>query len=80
MKQAAPEHSGSPGCQEKAILLDEYVKTTEALLDSITVMSARIGKSDKAEYNRLREATEGYRTQSELARVALDSHVAAHKC
>jgi hypothetical protein len=80
MKQAAPEHSGSTGCQKKVILLDEYVKTTEALLDSITVLSARIGKSDKAEYDRLREATEGSRMRSELARVALDSYVTSHKC
>jgi hypothetical protein len=80
MERTVTEYSGSGGCKEKAGLLDYYVKTTETLLDSITVMSARVGKSDKAEYKRLREAAEDYRTKSELARVALDSHVAAHKC
>jgi len=80
MKQGHSKHSDIRKCEEKSTLLNKYIEATEVYLDSLSVLSARIGVIDRAEYDRLRQATENYRMKSEQARLSLDSHAGSHGC
>jgi hypothetical protein len=48
--------------------------------DAITALQERMSTSRKEEYDRLRHATEEARVKSEQARVALEQHLAVHRC
>ncbi len=67
-------------CGVKVKMLSEYLIAAEAHLDSLSVLSARIDAVDKAEYLRLEELAEKYRTESERARMALVLHTVSHEC
>jgi hypothetical protein len=70
MGQRASSANVEPGilrCDAKVKLLDDYVNATEAYLDLLTVLSARIRKVDKAEYWRLHAIADNCRTKSENA-------------
>jgi hypothetical protein len=67
-------------CEEKTRLAEVYRDATEKFSHSVNELREKVGKSSKAEYERLRRASEEWRVHSEQARLALEQHVAAHKC
>ena len=79
LRMTAREPRAHRVCQEKAQLLEAYVKATEEYLDSLTVLSVSLVR-DKVEYNRIRDLSESYRMKSEQARLAFESHTATHGC
>jgi hypothetical protein len=67
-------------CEEKRRLTAEYQEATEKFSRSVTELQDKMGKSSKEEYLRLQRASEEWRVHSEQARLALEQHLAAHKC
>jgi hypothetical protein len=67
-------------CDEKRRLTVEYQDATEKFSQSVTELQEKMGKSSKEVYQRLQRASEEWRVHSEQARLALEQHVAAHKC
>jgi len=67
-------------CDEKERLANEYEATTAKFLEAVRQLQRDMGTSTKAEYERLRLASDEARVGSERARLALEQHVAAHQC
>jgi hypothetical protein len=67
-------------CKEKTRLTMEYQSSTEKFSKSVSDLNNRMGKSSKAEYERLKRASEKARVHSEDVRLALEQHIAAHGC
>jgi hypothetical protein len=67
-------------CPKKVELLKSYHSATEAYMDSVTVLWAKIGTLNRADYDRIRLATERLRTKSEAARLGLELHMDTHNC
>ena len=67
-------------CQEKARLGAEYESATGKFSAAVTELNQKIGISPKEEYERLDRAANESRVKSEQARLALEEHIAAHRC
>lgn len=67
-------------CEEKTQLTSKYQEATEKFSSSVNELNQRMSRSSKEEYERLRRMSEEWRVRSEQARIALEQHVAAHKC
>src|SRR5580698_2002147 len=67
-------------CEVKVELVAEFLNTTEAYLDSLSVLSARMGVVEKPEYERLYGIAQENRAKSERARTSLEAHVVSHGC
>ncbi len=67
-------------CEEKARLVSEYEAATTRFAGSVTELQRKMGTSPKSEYDRLQRAADEARVKSEQARLALEQHVAAHRC
>jgi len=67
-------------CPEKDRLLKEYQVTTENFSGAVNDLQAHRATVSQEEYERLRRAAEEARLKSEQARLALESHTAAHRC
>jgi hypothetical protein len=67
-------------CEEKACLVREYDDATLAFSDAVQELRRKIGTSPKAEYERLERISSNARVKSEQARLALEQHIAAHRC
>lgn len=67
-------------CEDKRRLADQYDKATSKFSDTVRQLHQNIGTSTKPEYERLQRAADEARVQSEHARLALEQHVAAHRC
>jgi hypothetical protein len=67
-------------CEEKAQLASEYDEATSKFSEAVTELRRRMGTSLKDEYDRLERASDEARMRSELARLALEQHIAAHRC
>ena len=67
-------------CEEKARLVSEYEAATTKFAGTVTELQRKMGTSPKAEYERLARASDDARVKSEQARLALEQHVAAHRC
>jgi hypothetical protein len=67
-------------CEEKVRLTGEYNAATETFSHAVAVLLEKIGTSPKEEYERLQRASEEWRVHSEQARLALEQHIAAHRC
>jgi hypothetical protein len=67
-------------CDVKARLLNDYRVTTEEFSNAVTRLQEMRGTSSLIEYQRLQGLTEEARLKSERARLALEEHVAAHRC
>jgi hypothetical protein len=67
-------------CQEKTTLLNKYLAATESFIDSLTLLSAKINVLQKPDYDRFRQAMEGFRAKAEEARTEFEKHVASHGC
>ena len=67
-------------CEEKTRLLAEYGAATKKFSAAVAELQRKMGTSPKAEYERLTRASDDARVKSEQARLALESHIAAHGC
>ena len=67
-------------CEEKARLAKEYEAATSKFSEEVRELQRRIGTSPKEEYDRLERASNEARVRSEQARLALEQHIAAHRC
>jgi len=67
-------------CEEKTRLTEVYGDATGKFSHSVNELQEKVGKSSIEEYERFRRASEEWRVHSEQARLALEQHVAAHKC
>jgi ATP-dependent helicase YprA (DUF1998 family) len=68
------------GCEEKLRLATEYETATSAFLTAVKQLRQKMGTSPKEEYERLDRAANEARVKSEHARLALEQHIAAHRC
>ena len=67
-------------CQEKDRLAKEYDAATSKFSEVVTDLRRKIGTSPKEEYERLERASNEARLKSEQTRLALEQHIAAHRC
>jgi len=67
-------------CEEKTRLAAEYEAATGTFAAAVTELRRRIGISAEEEYRRMDRAANEARVKSEQARLALEQHVAAHRC
>lgn len=67
-------------CAEKDRLLEQYEETTTKFAGAVRQLQKQIGTSSKAEYDRLQRASDEMRVSSERARLALEQHIALHRC
>jgi hypothetical protein len=67
-------------CKEKARLATEYERATAKFLEAVTELRQKIGVSAKQEYESLDRIANKGRVRSEQARLALEQHIAAHRC
>jgi hypothetical protein len=71
---------GSMNCDMKARLTIEYEATTTVFSEAVTELKRNIGISTKEEYDRLSRIANDARVKSERARLALEQHIAEHRC
>jgi hypothetical protein len=67
-------------CEDKTRLAMEYDAATSKFSEAVRELHRRIGTSPKDEYDRLERASNEARVRSEQARLALEQHIAAHRC
>jgi len=67
-------------CEEKARLAAEYESATGKFSAAVKELNQRIGICPREEYARLDRAANEARVKSEQARLALEQHIAAHRC
>ena len=67
-------------CEEKARLAAEYEAATGKFAVAVAELRHKIGTSPKEEYERMDRAANEARVKSEQARLALEEHIAAHRC
>jgi hypothetical protein len=67
-------------CDKKIRLTREYNAATETFSRSVAELLEKMGVSPKEEYERLQRVSEEWRVHSEQARLALEQHIAAHRC
>ena len=67
-------------CEEKARLTAEYEAATTKFSEAVIELRQKSGTSSKEVYDRLNRAANEDRLKSELARLALEQHIAAHRC
>lgn len=75
-----PTHQIKGVCAEKDRLLEQYQDATTKFADAVRELQKNIGTSSRAEYDRLQRASDEMRVGSERARLALEQHVAVHRC
>jgi hypothetical protein len=76
-----PASSKTPaGCEERSRLLQAYNDATREFSERVSALNARIGVTQKHEYELLERAAEDARLKSEQARIAYERHVADHGC
>ena len=68
------------GCEEKGRLLQAYNDATREFSERVAAMNAKIGITQKKDYELLERAVEDARLKSEQARIAYERHVADHGC
>jgi hypothetical protein len=67
-------------CEEKARLVRDYDNATLAFSNAVQELHRKIGTSPKDEYQRLERISSEARVKSEQTRLALEQHIAAHRC
>jgi hypothetical protein len=67
-------------CEEKNHLVMEYKDATTKFSHAVTELRRKMGVSTKEAYERLDRATNEARAKSEQARLALEHHIAGHRC
>jgi hypothetical protein len=71
---------GAMVCEEKTRLAMEYEAATSAFSEAVKELHRKIGTSPKEEYKRLERISTDARVKSEQARLALERHIANHRC
>jgi hypothetical protein len=71
---------GNMACAEKMRLAGEFEAATNKFASAVTELNRNMGTSPKAEYDRLQRAVDETRVKSEQARLAMEQHVAVHRC
>jgi hypothetical protein len=67
-------------CDEKARLLRQYDNATLAFSNAVQELRRNNGTSPKGEYERLEQISHEARVKSEQTRLALEQHIAVHRC
>jgi hypothetical protein len=67
-------------CEEKARLARAYDNATLAFSNAVQVLRLTIATSTKDEYERLERISTEARMKSEQTRLALEQHIATHRC
>jgi hypothetical protein len=67
-------------CVEKSRLLRQYDVATLAFSKAVQELRRKIGTSPKEEYERLERISSEARVKSEQTRLALEQHIATHRC
>jgi hypothetical protein len=67
-------------CDAKVQLTDQYDAATALFSEAVTELRLRIGTSTKEDYDRLGRSANDARVRSEQARLALEQHIAEHRC
>jgi hypothetical protein len=70
----------SQRCDVKARFASEYEAATAVFSQAVTELRRKVGTSSKEEYDRLGRLANDARVKSEQARLALESHIAEHRC
>ncbi len=64
----------------KARLTIEYEAATAVFCEAVTEVKRNIGTSTKEKYDRIGRIANDARVKSEQARLALEQHIAEHRC
>jgi hypothetical protein len=67
-------------CEEKARLARNYDDATLAFSNALQELRRKIGTAPRDEYQRLERISHEARVKSEQARLALEKHIATHRC
>ena len=67
-------------CNEKVRLATIYEDATGRFSEAVKELRQKIGTTAKYEYERLDRAANEARVKSEQARLALEHHIATHRC
>jgi hypothetical protein len=67
-------------CEEKGRLATEYDAATSKFSEAVRELHQKMGTSPKEEYDRLERISTQARMNSEQARLALEQHIATHRC
>jgi hypothetical protein len=67
-------------CEVKVRLATEYEAATAAFSRAVAELRRNIGTSTKEEYEALGRLSTDARVKSEQARLALEQHLAEHRC
>jgi hypothetical protein len=67
-------------CEEKTKLVAEYEAAAKKYSDAVTELQRKMGTSAKQDYERLSLTADQARVKSEHARLAVEQHIAGHKC
>jgi hypothetical protein len=67
-------------CEEKVRLAAAYKAVTSRFAAAVPDLYRKMGTSPKVEYQRLNRVADEARVKSEQARLALEQHIAAHRC
>jgi hypothetical protein len=69
-----------PACSEKAQLLKDYQERTAAFSQAVDDLQKLRGTTPLSEYHRVQRLSDEARIKAEQARLALEEHVAKHRC
>jgi hypothetical protein len=75
-----PTDSFPTTCDEKGRLLKQYDDATVTFSEAVKELRRKIGTSLKAEYERLERISTEARAKSVQTRLALEQHIAGHRC
>jgi hypothetical protein len=67
-------------CEEKGRLLRQYDDAKLAFSDAVQEQRRKIGMAPRDEYQRLERISHEAKVKSEQTRLALEQHIAAHRC
>ena len=67
-------------CDEKTRLAMEYEDATTGFSHAVTELRRKIGISTRENYEQLGRRANDARVKSEQARLALEQHIAEHRC
>jgi hypothetical protein len=71
---------GRMSCGVKIRLTSEYEAATSMFSEAVTELRRKMGTSTKEDYERFGRAANEARVKSEQARLALEQHIAEHRC
>ena len=67
-------------CEVKIRLTSQYEEATTLFSEAVTELRRKIGISTREDYEQLGRRTNDARVKSEQARLALEQHIAEHRC